>query len=173
MADKDSRCAEYSIAELMDVVLDDKTTREMSLGRRATMVWFAANGDLERKHTTGVYLRESRARGAAPVLGVYLDSRMRVVDFSANKDLYIARVINQSFEISDIEFKLDRGRGKKVEDSSVPTVEDCPSLWPELSPEELAYVCDLTQRLPESLRELAQKAMISSIRHEKHLESQK
>lgn len=172
MAD-DPRTAESTIAELIDAIVSEHASREMSLGRRARNVWLASNGDVERDHTTGVYLRDAKVRGQAPVLGVYLDSRMRVVDFSANKELYIARVINQGLEISDIEFKLDRrgraplGRAGKDVASRQQTDENLP----ELSQEELAHVTELTQTLPESFREVAQKAVILSLRREKQSES--
>ena len=169
------RTAEFSLSELMDVIVTDQMSREVSAGRRATAVWLAANGDVERQHTTGVYLRDSRVKGQAPVLGVYLDSRMRVVDFSANKDLYVARVINQGLEISDIEFKLDRqGRAPIGRDANTAVSErQADAELPELSQEELEEVYRLTRDIPESFREVAQKAMIFSIRREKQIETKK
>ena len=174
MADE-RRTAEYTLQELVDMVVSERMSGTLSAGSRATAVWLAANGDIERAHTTGVYLRDARVAGQPPVMGVYLDNRMRVVDFSANKDLYIARVINQGLQISDIEFKLDRkGRsplGVSSKKAQTDTVTD--TTLPELTPEELARVQELTQNLPETIREVAQKAVILSFRREKLLETRK
>ena len=59
--------------------------RSMSANQRAAYVWHNVNGDVERAHTTGVFLKEPHVKGAAPILGVYVDSRMRAVDFRANR----------------------------------------------------------------------------------------
>ena len=172
----DRRTAEDTLGQLMEQFVSSRVTAEVSEGRRATAVWLAANGDVERSHTTGVYLRAARVRGQAPVLGVYLDSRMRVVDFSANKDLYVARVINQGLEISDIEFKLDRQGRKPL--ASMPSVSsekvgESEVQLPELTDEETARVDELTRNLPESFREVAQKAVVFSLRREKVSKTEK
>ena len=78
--------------------------RSMSANQRAAYVWHNVNGDVERAHTTGVFLKEPHVKGADPILGVYVDSRMRAVDFRANREVYRARLSMGGLEVSEIEF---------------------------------------------------------------------
>ena len=96
--------APESISSLMREVVDERMSARMSANQRAAAAWYRANGDRERNHTTGVFLKKARVAGAAPVLGVYVDSHAMVTDFGVNKDIYLARLANIGFKVSGIEF---------------------------------------------------------------------
>ena len=65
---------------------------------RVTRAWHAVNGDIERAHTTGTFVRDPRRGESGPVLVVYVDSRSRATDFSANSEVYLSRA-----EVAEIE----------------------------------------------------------------------
>lgn len=44
---------------------------------RVTRAWHAVNGDIERAHTTGTFVRDPRRGESGPVLVVYVDSLSR------------------------------------------------------------------------------------------------
>ena len=128
--------------------------RSMSANQRAAYVWHNVNGDVERAHTTGVFLKEPHVKGAAPILGVYVDSRMRAVDFRANREVYRARLSMGGLEVSEIEFIVSQyGHGAAP--------------LPELTGSEQDTVEKLAESVPESLRESVYKAMSLSFRREK------
>ena len=77
-------------------------------GHDVTRAWYAANGDIERAHTTGTFVREPRRGEAGPVLVVYVDSKARVTDFSANSEVYLARLANAGHPFCKVEFRLSR-----------------------------------------------------------------
>ena len=79
----------------------------MSKNRRAYLAWVEANGERETEHTTGVFVREVAGR-EYPVLTVYVDNRMCMIDFLAQREIYRARLSEQGLEFSDLEFKLDK-----------------------------------------------------------------
>ena len=83
---------------------------------RVTRAWHAVNGDIERAHTTGTFVRDPRRGESGPVLVVYVDSRSRATDFSANSEVYLARLANAGLAFSKVEFRMskyarDRGAG--------------------------------------------------------------
>ena len=92
------------VGDLMREIVDVRMSAQMSDTQRATAAWFRANGDRERAHTTGVFLKKPRVAGAAPVMGVYVDTHAMATDFGVNKDLYLARLANIGCEVSGIEF---------------------------------------------------------------------
>ena len=95
--------------------------RSMSANQRAAYVWHNVNGDVERAHTTGVFLKEPHVKGAAPILGVYVDSRMRAVDFRANREVYRARLSMGGLEVSEIEFIVSQsGHGAAPRSRNLP-----------------------------------------------------
>ena len=81
-----------SMAELLRRTIPARVRQGMSANQRATELWRTANGDVERAHTTGVYLRKSPCESLPPVLGVYVDSHARLSDFNANKEIYLTRL---------------------------------------------------------------------------------
>ncbi|MGN0084974.1 MAG: hypothetical protein ACI38S_05235, partial [Atopobiaceae bacterium] len=85
--------------------------RGMSMQARASAAWWQANGDLEHRHTQGIYVKEFKTK--APVLYVYIDTSALLQDFTTNKELYLARLANRGFAASDIKFQLSRKGRKK------------------------------------------------------------
>jgi hypothetical protein len=145
--------------------------RSMSANQHAAYVWHNVNGDVERAHTTGVFLKEPHVKGAAPILGVYVDSRMRAVDFRANREVYRARLSMGGLEISEIEFIVSQyghGAAPRKNRASGETVgETLKPPLPELTGSEQDTVEKLAETAPESLRGSVYKAMSLSFRREK------
>lgn len=97
-----------SIGDLLSHVVGGEMRGRMSAAQRAAAAWYGANGDIERAHTTGVFLKKPKREGAAPILGVYVDSHARLTDFTVNREIYLARLHNAGLELSGIEFRLTR-----------------------------------------------------------------
>ena len=97
-----------SIGEVLSRVVGGEMRGRMSAAQRAAAAWYGANGDIERAHTTGVFLKKPKREGAAPILGVYVDSHARLTDFTVNREIYLARLHNAGLEVSGIEFRLTR-----------------------------------------------------------------
>jgi len=148
-----------SVASLMDEVLNQQMARRLSANQRAAAAWFRANGDRERNHTVGVFLKRPRATGAAPVVGVYVDSHAMATDFGVNKDIYLARLANIGFEASGIEFIVSRQPRRTASASGESRVEGHPAELPELDAMERQEVESLVRDLPESLRTAAARAV--------------
>ncbi len=146
-------------------VVDGQMAAHMSANQRAARAWYRANGTRERKHTAGVFLKRARVQGAAPILGVYVDSHAMATDFGVNKDIYLARLSNVGFEVSGIEFLVSR----KPRQASGSIRKEPPVRYelPELTPDELEEVNALVAELPESLRASASQAVALSMRREK------
>ena len=153
---------------LMSEVVDKTMMSRMSANQRASAAWYRANGDRERAHTTGVFLKRPRMAGAAPILGVYVDSHAMATDFGVNKDIYLARLANVGFEVSGIEFIPSRDGYRATRGSrgaaKVPQSEET---LPMLDEDELEEVESLVRDLPESLRASVSKAVSLSKRREK------
>ena len=158
--------APESISSLMHEVVDERMSARMSANQRAAAAWYRANGDRERNHTTGVFLKRPRVAGAAPVLGVYVDSHAMVTDFGVNKDIYLARLANIGFRVSGIEFIPSRA-GYHVARSRQKETEQTAMELPELSQKELQEAQNLVSDLPEPLKTNAFKAVVMSKRREK------
>ena len=136
---------------------------------RVTRAWHAVNGDIERAHTTGTFVREPRRGESGPVLVVYVDSKARVTDFSANSEVYAARLANAGLSFSKVEFRLSRyparagGAGEPLPRRHA-AAHDEPAA-PEPAPlsrdeyEEIERAC---AALPASLRESVSRAMSAS-----------
>jgi hypothetical protein len=157
-----------AVSNLMGEVIDDRLSRKMSANQRAATAWYRANGDRERAHTTGVFLKRARIAGAPPILGVYVDSHAMATDFGVNKDIYLARLANVGFEVSGIEFVPSREgyRRARKDDADVRRSSGAQPL-PELDDTERETVESLVSDLPESLRASASKAVSLSLRREK------
>lgn len=155
-----------SISSLMHEVVDGQMSARMSANQRAAAAWYRANGDRERNHTTGVFLKRARVVGAAPVLGVYVDSHAMVTDFGVNKDIYLARLANIGFKVSGIEFIVSRP-GYHTARSNRQEPDKTSVELPELSAQELQEAQILVSDLPESLKTNAFKAVVMSKRRKK------
>jgi len=145
--------------------------------QRAALVWNEVNGDIERRHTCGVYLRAARRRDEAPVLGVYLDSHSQVVDMGANEELYLGRLANGGLQVSGIEFKVSSDafrpvaravEGERQAAREAPT--DVVDL-PPLGRRESRRVDEMVSGLPEPLRQSASRAVELSMRRMSWLDS--
>ena len=145
-----------------------KDSKSMSKNRRAYLAWVEANGERETEHTTGVFVREY------PVLTVYVDNRMCMIDFLAQREIYRARLSEQGLEFSDLEFKLDKynrhaGKedGSSKEQPQGQKVEK--KVLPELTTEEKSQISELVSGLSEPLKSTAYKAIEASFRQKKSL----
>lgn len=155
-----------AIGRLIGEVVDGQMARKMSDNQRAAAAWYRANGDRERAHTMGVFLRAARVPGAAPILGVYVDSHAMATDFGVNKDLYLGRLANIGFAVSGIEFRVSRAPRRKREQTAT-HVSQAPAVLPELTPEEQTHVHELVALAPPALQESVSKAVTNSLKREK------
>ena len=90
--EKPARGGNETAKDLMSSLLGTfKDSKSMSKNRRAYLAWVEANGEREVKHTTGVFVREIADR-EYPVLTVYVDNRMCMIDFLAQREIYRARL---------------------------------------------------------------------------------
>jgi hypothetical protein len=161
------------LPSLMQALMDDRMSRHLTANQRAWKAWYRANGDRERTHTKGVFLRRPRSGQGDPLLVVYVDSHALVTDFGVNKELYLARLANVGFRVSGISFQLSRKKvGSQGQRTPRPS-HGLPSPLPELDAREHADVASLVSELPESLRATAaraielskQRAKLESSRH--------
>lgn len=137
-------------------------------GHDVTRAWYAANGDIERAHTTGTFVREPRRGEAGAVLVVYVDSKARVTDFSANSEVYLARLANAGHPFCKVEFRLSkyprrppaRGGEKNVSPATAAALTPAPRR--ALTPRERDEIESLCSGLPASLRETVSRAMSAS-----------
>lgn len=169
-----ARGGNENVKDLMGSLLGTfRDSKNMSKNRRAYLAWIESNGEREIEHTTGVFVREVAGR-EHPVLTVYVDNRMCMIDFLAQREIYRARLSEQGLEFSDLEFKLDkynRHAGKSA--GSSPEQEKPKKIAPEdlseLSEEEKSQISELVSNLSEPLRSRAYKAIEASFKQKKSL----
>ena len=158
--------------DLMSALLGTfRDSKSMSKNRRAYLAWVESNGEREVEHTTGVFVREIAGR-EYPVLTVYVDNRMCMIDFLAQREIYRARLSEHGLEFSDLEFKLDKyntGKedGPSKEQPQGQKVEK--KVLPELTTEEKSQISELVSGLSEPLKSTAYKAIEASFRQKKSL----
>lgn len=153
----------------------------MSENKRARIHWMQAAGPLERKHTTGVFMKH---HAGGKILGVFVDSNMARVEFRAKTALYIARLASVGCEVADIEFIVTR---RPKEATGVPSAEVAGAQTagaamqsrittkpqvarielPPATPEDIAQAEAACARLPEGLRQKAQEAYLLWHRRQK------
>lgn len=160
--------------DLMSFLLGTfKDSKSMSKNRRAYLAWVEANGEREIEHTTGVFVREVAGR-EYPVLTIYVDNRMCMIDFLAQREIYRARLSEQGLEFSDLEFKLDKYNRHTGKDAHLSTKQrktqkvESKEL-PELTAEEKSQISELVSELSEPLKSTAYKAIEASFRQKKSL----
>ncbi len=152
----------------MSVVLRGEGSRKkLSDNQKAARAWFGCNGDVERAHCTGVYLRKPRSKDVDPILGVYVDSNIRMTDFRANKEIYLARLANYGLRVSDVEFRLTRLPKKPSPHSARTNEAQAPMPLPPLSTDEQRAVDEMCSDLPDGLRASVSRAVSMSKRAEK------
>lgn len=136
----------------------------------AGRAWNAVNGDIERAHTTGVFVREPRGREQLPTLIVYVDSRSRVTDFNANREVYRARLENVGLRFREVTFRESKWSARKDAQPRPSDAQKSPRSHrplPDLTEAEAAQVEELCRSLPEALRDSVSRAMRVSYQVEK------
>lgn len=142
--------------------------RGLSAAAKAARAWYAANGDRERAHTTGVWLRKSGKAGADPVLVVELDSNLLAYELGTNKELYLSRMAFRGIAISDIRFRVGRApAGRNAPGANRPGAEASARELPDLAPAEREQVERATRDLPDGLRQSVSRAMCATFRRSK------
>lgn len=172
MADQPREGRRVSLGEALEGVMSSEAFTRYTGNERAAQAWFSANGDFEHRHTRGVFLKESGRRGVAPVLIVYVDNKSIEYDLRADKDIYLVRLAHYGFEVSDVEFKLSRTASGVRYEPPTPQRQAPPALV-DLTPEEMEEIDEQVAVLEGEMRERVRSAMISSLRREKTLETQK
>ena len=164
-----------SLSDALSSMLGKDLRTHMSANQKAAATWYGANGDVEREHTTGVFLKKPRVRGAAPILGVYVDSHSRMTDFTVNREIYLSRMYAAGLELSGIEFILNKRKPAEAKSSlgreTSPSARKVAPL-PELSDEEKETIEEECSVLEEPLRSKVARAMEFSLRREKSKKSQ-
>ena len=174
-----------SIGDLLSRVVGGEMRGRMSAAQRAAAAWYGANGDIERAHTTGVFLKKPKREGAAPILGVYVDSHARLTDFTVNREIYLARLHNAGLEVSGIEFRLTRrdraeAQGQAAPGASAGAGEGRPALperprpldLPQLDEGKRATIEVAVADLEEPLRSKVAHAMEMSMRRQEFEEGE-
>ena len=161
------------VDDLMREVIGDHMQSRMSANQRAAAAWYRANSDREHAHTTGVFLKKSRVVGAAPILGVYVDSHAIATDFGVNKDIYLARLANIGFTVSGIQFMPSRKGYRPARVTRGESAVTSNEQLPELSADEHKWVESLVVDLPEEIRQSASKAITLSMRRQRSQTSRK
>lgn len=168
---------------LSDFFESPEVRAKMGAGHAAGLAWHSVIGDMERKHTTGVFVGKPKTPGMAPTLCVYVDSRMRMVDFNANREIYLARLQTAGYDYSEVRFLQNkRPRPKAEQTSGQPMLRDgregaaLPSRTAEkvdkgtapLSTREREEIEEQTAGLPPRLRESVSKAMAACMRRQRY-----
>jgi len=161
------RRAPVSVAALMGSLITDELAGRMGANQRAAVIWSQANGDRERRHTTGVFLKRGACEGLPPILGVYVDSHPMLSDFNANKELYLVRLKGAGLDLSGVEFHLSRTGKRASRQRPARGPENSQQPLEELTQSEDLRIVELCQDLPKALRESAARAMRLSLMREK------
>ena len=158
-----------SAASALSTLLSGPLGKGLSRASAAAKAWYAANGDRERAHTTGVWLKEPTRPGADPTLVVRVDSGLLASELATNKDLYLSRLAFRGVRVSNVRFtvggdplpQVRKAKGEaKGGEGALPMRVD-------LTHEERARVDRATSGLPEGLRQSVSRAMCASLAREK------
>lgn len=127
----------------------------------AGRAWYSVNGDIERSHTTGVYVRAPKGHETLPTLIVYVDSRARAVDFTANREIYLARLEHAGQRFAEVVFR--ESKRPRADASPRPrTAPPSPETREPLDDAALRTIDDLCSQIPEPLRKSVSRAMRES-----------
>ncbi|HIU23593.1 hypothetical protein [Olsenella sp. Marseille-QA0557] len=159
-----------SIASVLGSYLDNELAQNINVTQNASRAWWRANGDFEHRHTCGVYLKDLSDLDRAPELYVYIDSNAVLQDFTTNREIYLARLENIGFIVSDVQFRLSkyaghRSKQKQIEIQSASS--PVSAKLPEPTSEEVHEVQQACSELPDGLRERVESAMLNSILRQK------
>ena len=152
---------------LVDALLGGTLSRELTAAQRAARAWYAANGDRERAHTTGVWLKDPPRGHADPLMVVRVDSGLLASELGANKDLYLARLAFQGVRVCDIRFQVGGRRTARADGAKPHGAAKTRPPLAELSPAARERVERATSGLPDGLRQSVSRAMCASLRREK------
>ena len=153
-------------------IFSDDGKGKLSTNKKTYMLWFAVNGDIEAKHTTGLYLADPTGYDKYPTLIVYVDKPTFVQEFRTMKHIYMTRLEVKGLILKDIQFVLskeDYAPRKRAEKESK-KIEEKP--LPELNDEEKELIEWQTKDLPDNIRETVSKAMSLSMRRQKLTDTQ-
>lgn len=181
MATVSDRGGTASAADALSALFQGPLGAGLAPAAKAARAWYSSNGDRERRHTTGVWLRKPGRMGADPVMVVALDSNLLAAELGTNKDLYLSRLSFHGVAISDIRFTVgkatrmapgsgharahDRAAAREhVERGGHHTYR---ADLPGLSEEEKSRVDEVTRNFPDGLRQSVSRAMCASLRRSK------
>ena len=168
MTKQNERGGEEDSKDLMSLVLGSfKSSKHMTANRRAYLVWIETNGEREVEHTTGVFVRKN-PRDELPILTIYVDNRMCMIDFLAQREIYRARLSEKGLDFSELEFRLDKY--KRHQGKSVHLKEEKKKIshrLVELSSEEKEQISLLVKNMEEPLKTKAYKAIEASFKYNK------
>ena len=152
--------APAGLSGILSSMLDERADASW----RVTRAWHAVNGDIERAHTTGTFVREPRRGESGPVLVVYVDSRSRATDFSANSEVYLARLANAGHPFCKVEFRLSKYPRRPPAPGGEKNVSPAAAAAPRraLTHRERDEIESLCSNLPASLRATVSRAMSAS-----------
>lgn len=154
--------APSAVSDVFSSVLDGmdgaRAARSTWSGGRA---WYAVNGDIERAHTTGVFVREPKGREQLPALIVYVDSRARATDFNANREVYQARLERVGLRFSELVFRESKRTAARPEPARG-RGSFSPAEREPLPDDEVAEIERLCSQVPEGLRDSVSRAMRAS-----------
>lgn len=149
--------------DLVSALLGGPWGKGLGEAQRAARAWYAANGDRERSHTTGVWLRSAGRADVDPVMVVEVDANWLAGELSTNKDLYLSRISMRGVRVSDIRFQVGRRRSSEgvlrpKEAKDKPSASRAP-----LSPAELERIERACADLPDGLRQSTIRAMAATL----------
>lgn len=132
------------------------------------LAWMRVNGDVERRHTSGIFIVPPRRGQEEPSLTVYVDSNVYLTDFSARREIYLARLASAGLRFSRIEFRRSKRSApvKHQVEPARPRAAAQQSL-PPLDAGERREIDELCSDLPEGLHESVSRAMRASYQAQK------
>lgn len=166
---------ESSLSSLLSSCITNPALAKIKKQKASAAAWNAVIGDIERKHTTGVFVIEPKIKGRYPILGVFVDSSSVLVDFNVNKEMYLLRLTHLGYKFDDILFKLSKYTQAKpvfkpqtIKSSCVsPALQQTLAPLPALSPQEIEFAEHTVQNLPSTLRTSALKAVKATLQRQK------
>lgn len=153
-----------SLGAALGEVVDGGLARGMGATQRASRAWWQVNGDFEHRHTCGVFLKDLSELDRAPELYVYIDSSAVLQDFATNREIYLTRLENAGFVVSDVRFRLSKFPRRGVAAPGVvPAARAASEPLPPATEEERDRARRACEGLPDGLRDRVAAAMLSSM----------
>lgn len=143
--------------------------QQLTSSKRVYMLWYKVNGNFERKHTCGLFLKEPSGKEQYPTLIVYIDKNVVMQDFRTNKGIYLIRLKAQGLILRDIQFVLTKNPRPKYKKEEETKKKEEKMPLPDLSEQEMAYIKDLTKDLDEDMKKTVVKPIISVFKRQKQI----